>query len=805
MVRFDPSIEYSKEASKIFNEYDEMKREEQRKERERLSESIAYAMLKLDLLTEDMEERVKEFYDKHDRELNGDGVITREYHARYLSGRSGRVFLPKSLIDFFRLNPKQKIKVMGFHKGFAVVEIYSKAYIVPEELLDFVEHSSDTTIGSELMVKATNQLTLKNDLEETKKLIEKVSDFEDEAFAGQLAAINNLKAEMEAKITAMYEMQAKMMAELQSKIKLYEHELLIMRSDLTAFEYRNGLTVNFMNIHKGANAPINQPIIIHQKLIYLDEDLPRLTDLYDVNSGSLEVAIKNSPALLEHICPTSKGITFLKMRNSTGYFELDNTVMEFVRNVMPNEVGVLIRNGENTWFTWLDSQDISLSTDSFTSKSSDEKTSVSLLQSRYYLFNLIMGLIERNEILQLDHIPTNMFADPGIIWSSADSQITDSTYVELSKIIPILNRYSKTDDPIYVLNSFKDSAKYTGRYGGGTTERGRGDNALTDNTRVDQGLNKIKGIDYLSDFTYRFYVGGEKFNWWSENSKISPSLYIEEDEFINLKFLTSKLIEYYIHTKRIGKISNSGRYVDYSHMLPILFGMKKALEEQEKIDRLHIVAQDYDLNLLTAFKILHDVRVITPYQAKRYSKWVAGLSEEDKAYHQQLLLINDLDNVIRKPKVYAAITKPTLMDNEDRRERDTVDYAIFSISEAGTNQNSIAVSKNGWRTNYKTLTYAETELRYSYWNKASRIKTFSNQEGLDKLLKNEIIYQAVMDRKSTSNFVLEDDGIENYFGERKWFLVNFFDREGNMELVKEVEKMNKALQETKKEAKQKQK
>ena len=806
MVRFDPSIEYSKEASKIFNEYDEMKREEQRKERERLSESIAYAMLKLDLLTEDMEERVKEFYKKNNDELtSSNGIITHEYHNCYLSGRSGEMFLPKKLIDFLKTNPEHKIKVMGLYKGFAVVEIYSKAYIVPEELLDFVEHSSDTTIGSELMVKATNQLTLKNDLEETKKLIEKVSDFEDEAFAGQLAAINNLKAEMEAKITAMYEMQAKMMAELQSKIKLYEHELLIMRSDLTAFEYRNGLTVNFMNIHKGANAPINQPIIIHQKLIYLDEDLPRLTDLYDVNSGSLEVAIKNSPALLEHICPTSKGITFLKMRNSTGYFELDNTVMEFVRNVMPNEVGVLIRNGENTWFTWLDSQDISLSTDSFTSKSSDEKTSVSLLQSRYYLFNLIMGLIERNEILQLDHVPTNMFADPGIIWSSADSQITDSTYVELGKIISILNRYSKTDDPIYVLNSFKDNAKYTGRYGGGTTERGRGDNALTDNTRVDKGLNKIKGIDYLSDFTYRFYVGGEKFNWWSENSKISPSLYIEEDEFINLKFLTSSLIDYYIHTKRIGKISNSGCYVDYSHMLPILFGIKKALEQQEKVDRLHIVAQDYNLNLLTSFKILHDVRVITPYQAKRYSKWVTGLSEENKAYYQQLLLINDLDNVIRKPKVYAAITKPTLMDNEDRRERDTVDYAIFSISEAGTNQNSIAVSKNGWRTNYKTLTYAETELRYSYWNKASRIKTFSNQEGLDKLLKNEIIYQAVMDRKSTSNFVLEDDGIENYFGEREWFLVNFFDHKGNMELVKEVEKMNKALQETKKEAKQKQK
>ena len=804
MVRFDPSISYSDEASEIFSQYRKLKEEQEKKEKNRLSEPIGYATLKLDLLTEDMKERVETFFkeNKHDFEYGGE-IITREYYRKYLSKHFGECFLTQGLIDFFKVNPEHKFKVIAIHEGFAVVEIYSKAYIVPEEVLELVEKTDSVAVANELMLKTDNQLTLASDLENAKELIEKVSNFEDEAFAGQLAAINNLKAEMEAKITAMYEMQAKMMAELQSKIQLYEHELLIMRSDLTAFEYRNGLTVDFMNIHKGANAPVHQPIIIHQKLIYLDEDLPRLTDLYDVDSGSLEVAIKNSPALLEHICPTSKGITFLKMRNSAGHYELENTVMKFIRNVMPNEVGVLIRNGENTWFTWLDSNDIFLSVDSFTSKSSDEETSLSLLQSRYYLFNLIMGLIERNEILQLDHVPTNMFADPGIIWSNADSQIADSTYVELGNIIPILNRYSKADDPIYVLNSFTDRATYNGHYGGGYTERGRGDNALTDSTSVSEGLNKIKGIDYLSDFTYRFYVSGVKWGWRAYESKIKPSLYIEEDEFINLKFLTSSLIDYYIHTKRIGKISNSGRYVDFSHMLPILFGIKKALEEQEKVDRLHIIAQDYDLNLLTSFKILHDVRVITPYQAKRYSKWVAGLSEEDKAYYKKLLLINDLDNVIRKPKVYAAITKPTLMDNEDRRERDTVDYAIFSISEAGTNQNSIAVSKNGWRTNYKTLTYSEIELRYSYWNKASRIKTFSNQEGLDKLLKNEIIYQAFMDRKNTSNFVLEDDGIENYFGEREWFLVDFFDREGNIELVKEVEKMNKELQEAKKEVKKK--
>ena len=792
MVRFDPTISYSDEASKIFREYREFKDKQEKEEKNRLSEVIAYATLKLDTLTEDMNERVKEFYkDNKDKLCYSGEIITREYCSQYLSGRRGEFFLTKGLINFLQLNPEHKVKVMAIYKGFAIIEVYSKAYIVPEELLAIVEQTDDVAIGNEIVVKSYNQLVLKDQLEDAKKLIEKVSKFEDEAFAGQLATINNLKAEMEAQITAMYEKQAEMMAELQEKIKLYEHELLIMRSDLTAFEYRNGLTVNFMNIHKGTNAPTQQPIIIHQKLIYLDEDLPRLKDLYDEHTGSLEVALKHSPALLEHICPTNKGITFLKMRNSAGRFELNNTVMEFVRDTMPNEVGVLIRNGENTWLTWLDSQDVYLSEDSFTSKSSNESTSLSLLQSRYYLFNLIMGLIERNEILQLDHIPTDMFQDPGIIWSNADSQITDSTYVELAKIIPILNQYSKTDDPIYVLNSFRDNAKYTGRYGGGTTERGRGDNALTDNTSVNEGLNKIKGIDYFSNFTYRFYVGGEKYLWhWDDGkSKISPSLYIENDEFINLKFINSNLINYYIHTKRIGRISNSGRYVDYSHMLPILFGMKQALEEQEKVDRLHIVAQDYDLNLLTSFKIIHDVRVVTPHQAKRYSKWVAGLSDEDKSYYKQLLLINDLENVIRKPKVYAAVSKPVYLDNEDRKERKTTEYAMFAICEANGNTGTILDETKGWHGKYVSFAYDEVKLARSYWGGDIRIKTFSSKESFDKAMAKDMVYQDIIYRKSVKNCTMAN--IQECFGEREWFLVDFSDYKGNNKMIQEVENMNK--------------
>ena len=70
MVRFDPSISYSDKASEIFSQYRKLKEEQQKNEQDRLSEPIGYATLKLDLLTEDMKERVETFFkeNKHDFE-----------------------------------------------------------------------------------------------------------------------------------------------------------------------------------------------------------------------------------------------------------------------------------------------------------------------------------------------------------------------------------------------------------------------------------------------------------------------------------------------------------------------------------------------------------------------------------------------------------------------------------------------------------------------------------------------------------------------------------------------------------------
>lgn len=786
MTDFTPKIKYSDEASEVFWKYRDYQRQKEKNKNKDIEdrEELGYATIDWSRFDDKSASKSESFFKEYGSDLTDEKLISiEEYNALFKRSKQSTVFFDEKLIDWLKLNPENKVNVLLVYNGFAIVRLHSKQYIVPCDLLVFVKKITETeTTGNELAVMGMNQLALKTNYTDAIEQLEKTANFEDAAFETQLAEIESLKAQMEAKISAMYEMQAKMMSELQAKIERYQHELLVMRTDLTAFEYRHGLTIDFTKITSGECAPVEQPIVVYQKLIYLDEDLPRFEKLYDVDAGSLEVALKHSPALLEHICPTNKGVSFLKMRNASGKFELNNTVMKFIEDTMPNQIGVLVRNGENTWLTWLDSDKVSFSQDSFASVSSQEKEpSVKLIQSRYYVFSIILGLIERGEMLQLDHVPVDVFSDPSIILSNADSQITDSTYIELGTLLHTLNDYSKPDDPIFILNSFTDQAKYHSYYGGGTTERGRGDNALTNDTSVKRGMNKIRGIDYFSDFTYRFYVAGVKGRNFGREAKISPSLYIESDEFINIKFLTSSLIDYYIHTKRIGRVSNSGRYVNYSHMLPILFEIKEELEKLEKEDRLYVVAKDYDLNLLTSFKIIHDVRVVTEYQAKRYSKWVQSLTDYEKAYFKKLLIINDLEKYIRHPKAYVAISDPVILEALGRYKKDCEIFSVCQYSQP------MIERINGQR---KEFEYYEESLLRSWGN--CRIKTFGSEKALEKVISNpDNIYQKdyYRDRKS------KVEGREPEFGERKWNIVDFYDTENNKLKVKEAKEIQEKIKE----------
>lgn len=706
MVNFNPNIYYSDKASEAKERYQKAKKEtDNLRQNSQKPHQTANFLLENYRSTEDLKETFENKL-SNDSHLN---YKERDYYQDCL--KSYHTSLSEPLQDLLKNQETITVAVKDLPSYFkdntaCLITLYGKTYLV---LKDCLEHQA----SNELMVTNTNALQVQQEaLEDTKKALQ---DFTDDSLKEDLDAINALKAQMEAQIKALYEKQSLKLATLQEQLAKYEHDLFIMRTDLTAYEYRQGLGVNLTTLKQGQGAPKEQPLTIYQKLIFLDEDLPRLTALYDTTSSSLEEALKTSDALLEHFCPSNKAIVFLKQRHSQGSYELNNTVMRFIQNTMPNHIGMLIRNGDNVWLTWLDDKSIHLDEDSFGSKASQEDLTVDLLKSRHYLNNILLGFLERGDYLQLDHPVSNLFEDKGILFATADNQIVDTTYLTLSELLNSVNHYNSPGDPIYLFNAIRDSRTNVGR--GIETYRGRGENGLTDGAFVDNGYHTINGIDTLNDMDQHVYIQATRRSW--DTNKVN--LYIEADEYINLKFLTSSLIDYYIQSKRIGNLTNTRRYVDYVHMLPILFDIKTILLKQEKEDHLHIPAKDYNLNLLTAFKITHNVRNITPYQAKRYSKWLMTLSEEDRTQYEQLLLINALDKYVPKKETYILYHK-----GYEKK------YPYISSITPG-HMDKYHDGK------YKTYNYVETTL-VPYNNPFDRLKTFSSLKKAQDFLKNEPIY-----------------------------------------------------------------
>lgn len=342
MVNFNPNIYYSDKANEAKERYQEAKKEtDNLRQNNQKPHQTANFLLENYRSTKDLKETFE-------NKLSNDSHLSykeRDYYQNCL--KSYHTNLSEPLCDLLKNQERITVAVKDLPTYFkndtaCLMTLYSKTYLVFKECLD-------NQASNDLMVTNTNALQVQQEaLEDTKKAI---YDFTDDSLKDDLDAINTLKAQMEAQIKALYEKQNLKLAALQEQIAKYEHDLFIMRTDLTAYEYRQGLGVNMTSLKQGQGAPKEQPLTIYQKLIFLDEDLPRLTALYDTTSSSLEEALKTSDALLEHFCPSNKAIVFLKQRHSQGSYELNNTVMRFIQNTMPNHIGMLIRNGDNVWLT----------------------------------------------------------------------------------------------------------------------------------------------------------------------------------------------------------------------------------------------------------------------------------------------------------------------------------------------------------------------------------------------------------------------------------------------------------------------
>ena len=506
-----------------------------------------------------------------------------------------------------------------------------------------LENSNTGTTSFAIEESKNNALAISQDIETQMNQLTLTDSFDVPELAGMKEEFEVKKAELESMLKEMYQKQAAIREQLQHEIELNQQKLFVKSADLYALEYRLGFPVEFKQLLQGTQAELETPVSIHQKVYFLDEDLPRISLLTNIPEvKSVEELLSSSPAALNYLVPSKKGISFVKMsRNNKDYSLNKDHKLTYSQKFHANQVGIIVRNNENVWFAWCDADKVKLTENSFASRSVSEELDKDLLASRYFIFNLILGLLERGDLLSVPTPPKDIAGlefNQYVVFSNADAQIESHPYLPFADIVKQVNDFVQKNDTVYIPQTLTD-----GEVDGRKFKASRGkskDRVTTYGATVSKGFNVMKDIEYKPDFTEIRYVSA---NGYSEKT---PNFRIDEDEFILTWVFNSTVIDYYLASKQIGDYAVQGVRVDFAYMASVLAEISQKLKEQEEKERLLVSSKLYDLGLISSFKLLNGVKVLTKRSAKTYEKWVSGLSDKELEEYKDYKVINKAQELL---------------------------------------------------------------------------------------------------------------------------------------------------------------
>ena len=144
--------------------------------------------------------------------------------------------------------------------------------------------------------------------EELKKLDDEIRKLQNKLYERKQELLSELNEKMSA-------MQAEM-EKLNNKIYMMESEIYVIRS-------YSGETVELNKVRNGRKADAETPLVVNQKLIYLDEDLARIVSIYQGEIAEkyslFSDAVAGSDEVFESFCPQERCLTFFRLSNNATY------------------------------------------------------------------------------------------------------------------------------------------------------------------------------------------------------------------------------------------------------------------------------------------------------------------------------------------------------------------------------------------------------------------------------------------------------------------------------------------------------
>ena len=359
------------------------------------------------------------------------------------------------------------------------------------------------------------------------------------AKSGELAT---LQAEIDAKIAELENKKQAMMtvleqkkAEMQAQMERLENQLFVLESEIYAIRCFLGEVVNFTKIKSGCREDANTPIILFQKVRYLDEEMGKLCSIYDFDGADLKLFerfISNNLEGLETFCPSRKCISLVRCTKNGFHHAVSGEIANMLHSYEAyhgKTIGILIRDGENLYIGWTDEDKVSIKEDMFfvpgikTYYDPDdaETTSVEVsnkyeIVSRYFIFSILQGVLENSDIIKLNGKHNFTCPDNMIIYSSADNWIADNKYGSFAELV---EKYSKEElnklgDEIIVIKGLRPDWRENRSF---RNDRGIGyANRTHDVSTSDGDIHKINNI-----LSYKHY-----YIYYTDNDATRPPTFV---------------------------------------------------------------------------------------------------------------------------------------------------------------------------------------------------------------------------------------------------------------------------------------
>ena len=661
---------------------------------------------------------------EYNQRINVYRWIDGQYALLYLGNRQSFLAVPNPE-EYLEYEPEADLSDMTLNEVRAALgadQAPQNTELVPA---DAQEH-----LTTKALKETLNQQ--KNDIKDLESQMDDIKHAKTKELAALQKKIEEMQRQLEDKKEALMAELNEKMAEMQLIKEKMEMQIYLLDSQIYSIRCYAGEVVRFGQIRRGKNAPDNEPIVIHQKLRFLDEDLGQLASLYEIdwdNIGMFEDFLKYSPVALDTFVPNERCISLVRISRTATFFDRNDinpysNMLKDYNYYHGRTIGILIRNGENVYLGWTDEERIDIADDliisqvitdikpdvspKFYSKIDEErylkeqkeqkKRLLDGIISRSFVYSILQGIVDNTSLLPLPKGVTLSKQSEYVIYAVADKWLSDNRFGSFTDIIEQCNATIQQGDMLLTVQRLVPEREYssTGGYYSRTWDnvRGRGDKNRTHDAVVeDCSLYRANVVEYddpvshtrfkrlykpngwdlhnnpdaqpfwlehdmetesyeftrkdgnveiplnkqpddivleVYDFCKRHvYVSAEKTDNWAYSSDARANVEVYPEEIINLTYMNSVWLEWVITNKQLGGWQVGGRQVNYAYAIRYLKTAMDYIRKREEEEKAILDAADpnicKDQNWplkLSQWKLANHVRKITPYQAKRFTKYV---------------------------------------------------------------------------------------------------------------------------------------------------------------------------------------